>query len=143
MATFGAPLRRTAEAEIDGDAQGAVACALEMAEELERLNEGWRRQGAPAARVRIGILTGPAIAGSIGSAERQKYATVGDTVNTASRLESFDKAAFDAETEGFRILVGEETHRRLGPRFRTRALGPQRLRGRAEPVEIYRVLGRS
>ncbi len=143
MATFGAPVRRTAEAEIDRDAQSAVACALDMAEELERLNERWRRQGAPTARMRIGILTGPVIAGSLGSSEHLKYAMVGDTVNTASRLESFDKTAFDAESEGFRILVGEETHGRLGGRFRTRAIGAQRLKGKGEPVEVYRVLGRA
>jgi adenylate cyclase len=143
MATFGAPVRRAAEAEIDRDAESAVACALDMAEELERLNERWRRQGEPSARMRIGILTGPVIAGSVGSAAHLKYAMVGDTVNTAARLESFDKAAFDAEPEGFRILIGEETHRRLGGRFRTRALGAQRLRGKGDPVPIYRVLGRA
>src|SRR5262245_10295256 len=143
MATFGAPVRRTAEAEIDRDAASAVACALEMAEELDRLNERWRQRGEPSARVRIGILTGPVVAGSVGSAAHLKYAMVGDTVNTAARLEGFDKAGFDAAPEGFRILVGEETHRRLGGRFRTRALGPQPLRGKSEPVPIYRVLGRT
>src|SRR5262245_56319391 len=100
-------------------------------------------QGARTARVRIGILTGPAIVGSLGSAERLKYATVGDTLNAAARLESFDKAAFDAEAESSRILLGEETQRRLGGRFRTLALGRHRLRGRGEPLEIHRVLGRA
>jgi adenylate cyclase len=143
MATFGAPIPRTREEEIDRDAQGAVECALEMAAELERLNERWRQEGGRTARVRIGILTGPAIVGSVGSAERLKYATVGDTVNTASRLESFDKAAFDADPEAFRILVGEATQRRLGGRFRTRPIGVHRLKGRGESLEIYRVLGRA
>ncbi len=143
MATFGAPIRRTREEEIDRDAQSAVACALDMAGELERLNERWREQGAPSARMRVGILTGPAIVGSLGSAERLKYATVGDTVNAAARLESFDKAAFDVESASFRILVGEETRRRLGGRFRTLPLGAHRLRGRGEPLEIHRVLGRA
>jgi adenylate cyclase len=143
MATFGAPVRRTREDEVDRDARSAVDCALDMAAELERLNERWRREGGRTARVRIGILTGPAIVGSLGSAARLKYATVGDTVNTASRLESFDKAGFDADAEGFRILVGEATWRRLGGRFRTRSLGVHRLKGKGEPLEIYRVLGRA
>jgi adenylate cyclase len=144
MATFGAPIRRTAEAEIGRDAASAVACALDMAEELEQLNERWRQKGEPVARMRIGIQTGPVIAGSVGSTTAHlKYAMVGDTVNTAARLESFDKAAFDAEAEGFRILIGEETHRRLGGRFRSLALGAQRLRGKGDLVAIHRVLGRS
>jgi adenylate cyclase len=143
MATFGAPVPRTREEEIDRDAQGAVACALEMALELERLNQRWRQEGGRTARMRIGILTGPAIVGSAGSAERLKYATVGDTVNTASRLEGFDKAAFDADPEDFRILVGEATQRRLGGRFRTRPIGVHRLKGKGEALEIYRVLGRA
>jgi adenylate cyclase len=143
MATFGAPVPRLREDEIDRDAVNAVECALDMAAQLERLNQRWREEGARTARMRIGITTGPAIVGSLGSRERLKYATVGDTVNTASRLESFDKDAFDAEPERFRILVGEETHRRLGGRFHTRPLGARALRGKGEPVEIYRVLGRA
>jgi adenylate cyclase len=142
MATFGVPLARTREEEIDRDARGAVECALAMARELDRLNESWRAEGSRTARMRVGILTGPAIVGSMGSAERLKYATVGDTVNTAARLESHDKASFAAEPEtSFRILVGEATFRRLGDRFRSEALGPRALPGRDEPVTIYRILG--
>jgi adenylate cyclase len=145
MAAFGVPVARNNEQQIDEDARSAVACGLAMGEALTQLNEAWRRGGQPTARMRVGILTGPAVVGSLGSAERMKYATVGNTVNTASRLESFDKMSFELEPEHSvcRVLVGESTYERLGGRFVTRCLGAHRLKGRGDPVTIYRVLGRA
>ena len=63
--------------------------------------------------MRIGIYTGPAVAGALGGSQRMKYTTVGDTINIASRLESYDK---DLGKESLcRILIGESTLRYLGP----------------------------
>jgi class 3 adenylate cyclase len=75
-----------------------------------------------------------------------KYTTVGDTVNTAARLESFRKEDFEEETlEGaatrFRILVGESTRVQLGDAFELESLGAHALRGRGQPIGIYRVRG--
>ena len=107
-----------------------MACGLAMGEALTQLNEAWRRGGQPTARMRVGILTGPAVVGSLGSAERMKYATVGNTVNTAARLRD-------------RHEQEPSDYERLGGRFVTRCLGAHRLKGRGDPVTIYRVLGRA
>jgi adenylate cyclase len=144
MANFGVPVASTTEQEIDRDAINAVECALGMSESLEELNESWRREGAPTGRMRIGILTGPGVVGALGSRDRMKYATVGNTVNTASRLESFDKESFTSEPEQStcRILIGQSTFERLEGRFVTKCLGAHMLKGKGEPITIQRVLAR-
>jgi len=145
MASFGVPVPSSTEEEIDRDARNAVECALAMGDALRTLNQGWRERGLPTARMRIGILTGPAVVGDIGSQDRMKYATVGNTVNTASRLEGFDKMGFELEPEQstLRILVGQSTLDRLGGEFATKCLGAHVLKGKGEPLTIHRVLGPS
>ena len=73
-----------------------------------------------------------------------KYATVGNTVNTASRLESFDKEPFELEPEQstIRVLIGQATADRVADRFVLRCLGDHVLKGKGEAVTIHRVLGR-
>jgi len=99
MAVFGVPLIRTTEREIRQDAINAVRCALAMEKALLRLNKQWSEKGMQMGSMRVGICTGPLMVGSLGSADRMEYAVVGDTVNTASRLESFDKDLADGESE--------------------------------------------
>jgi class 3 adenylate cyclase len=75
-----------------------------------------------------------------------KYTTVGDTVNTAARLESFRKETFEGEAglpgaAVFRILVSDSTLARLGDDFVTESLGEHVLRGRGQPIGIHRVRG--
>ena len=68
-----------------------------------------------------------------------KNTTIGDTINIASRLESYDK---DLGKEALcRILIGESTLRYLGPEFRTERIGEVSLKGKDEKITIYRVLG--
>ncbi len=143
MASFGLPVPRESEAEVDADAANAVACALAMGEALGELNEAWAREGKPTARLRVGLQTGPVVVGSIGGEDRMKYAAVGDTVNTAARLEAFDKSSFEVEDTTCRVLVGQATLDRLRDRFETRSIGDHRLKGKGEAVAIHRVLGRS
>lgn len=142
-ADFGVPLPRTAEAAISQDAVAAVNCALAMESELKRLNALWSQQGLPTVAMRIGIFTGPVVAGSLGSAQRLKYTTIGDTVNIASRLESFDKdaAALDLVEHPCRILIGEPTLHHLNHRFETERVGEATLKGKDEKVTVYRVVG--
>ncbi len=146
-ANFGVPLAGADPEQEARDARAAVRCALAMGRELERLAEDWRARGLPVALMRVGLFTGEAIVGSLGSAERMKYTTVGDTVNTAARLESFHKEdavspARDGRAPLFRILIGDTTRRHLGDEeFELEDLGVHTLRGRAEPVRIFRVWG--
>jgi len=142
-ANFGFPIPSTTEAAIRRDAQNAVRCALAMGAAMDRLNADWRKRGQPTGRVRVGIFTGPAVVGSLGGDDSMKYTTVGDTVNTAARLESFSKDAFssDAERADWRILIGDSTMQHLDGAFRIEDLGSHSLKGKQESIRIYRVLG--
>ncbi|MGO9611194.1 MAG: CHASE2 domain-containing protein [Verrucomicrobiia bacterium] len=142
MAVFGVPLIRTTEREIKQDAINAVRCALAMEKALLRLNKQWSEKGMQMGSMRVGIYTGPLMAGSLGSADRMEYAVVGDTVNTASRLESFDKDLADGESGNAycRILIGETTYKLLDNQFHTKLVGILPLKGKAEKVTIYRVM---
>ena len=142
MALFGAPLARNSQEEIAEDARNAVRCALQMGKEMERLNAEWKERGLPACTMRVGIHTGTLVAGSLGSAERQEYTVIGDSVNTASRLESFDK---EGETmiipRGIcRTLVSEATKNLLGEEFETLVIGEMNLKGKGQSVRIFCVL---
>ncbi|MDQ2697113.1 MAG: adenylate/guanylate cyclase domain-containing protein, partial [Pseudomonadota bacterium] len=145
MAIFGVPIARTTDEEIAADARNAVDCALAMGEALERLNAHWQAQGLPQIGMRVGIHTGPLVAGSLGGEQHLEYTVIGDTVNTASRLESFDKSYADPEVAGgaCRILIGETTCRLLGTQFRTKPVARVALRGRKEPLSVYGVVGRT
>jgi adenylate cyclase len=138
-ADFGVPLPRRIEKEIQADAVNAVTCALAMEKEMLRLNKVWGEKGMPCMGIRVGIFTGPVVAGLLGSNQRLKFTTIGDTVNTASRLESFDKdVAGDAVC---RILIGSTTLDLLGNRFLTEKIGEASLKGKDEKITIHRVLG--
>jgi adenylate cyclase len=141
-ANFGVPFARTSEAEIADDARRAVSCALAMREALESLNAGYRERGLPNVAARIGIHTGPVVAGSVGSAERLKYTVVGDVVITAQRLEGTDRVPHDFERTPCRILASEATRRHLDGSFRCEPQGVVPLKGKEEEVAVYRVAGR-
>ena len=138
-ANFGLPLPEQDESVIRSDALSAVRSALNMENEMHHLNDHWREKGLPEVGMRIGIYTGPAVAGALGGSQRMKYTTVGDTINIASRLESYDK---DLGKDSLcRILIGESTLRYLGPEFRTERIGEVSLKGKEEKITIYRVMG--
>jgi adenylate cyclase len=144
-ANFGFPIPSATEDAIGKDAHNAVNCALAMGVAMGRLNADWRARGLPTGRVRVGIFTGPAVVGILGGRKSMKYTTVGDTVNTAARLESFAKEDFSSQAErsDWRILIGESTMQRLGGAFRTEDLGSHELKGKHERTRIYRILGMS
>jgi adenylate cyclase len=141
-ASFGFPVPSDGD-QIDADAVHAVCCALAMGRKMEQLNEGWEQRGLPIGRLRIGITTGRAVVGVLGGDRSLKYTSVGDTVNAAARLESFDKDSFAADANtSWRILISAETRQRLDASFRCADLGAHALKGKQEPVHIYRILGR-
>jgi len=137
MAVFGVPIPSTTEEEIGRDAIAAVSCAVEMAAELRSLNQQWRSRGLPTAAMRVGIATGVVVAGSLGSQKRLNYTTIGDSVNVAARLESYDKSIDGGIC---RVLIGEETHRYLQGQFPTQFVDVAHLRGKTKSVKVYQVL---
>ncbi|HZC81426.1 MAG TPA: adenylate/guanylate cyclase domain-containing protein, partial [Nitrospiraceae bacterium] len=141
---FGVPIPRETEDEIRQDAVNAVNCALAMAQKMITLNGRMASEGQQPLRMRIGIYTGPVVAGSLGSADRMKYTTIGDTVNTAARLESFDKDLVIARVidSPCRILIGESTLRHVESRFDVEQVGELSLKGKSEMVGAYCVIGR-
>jgi adenylate cyclase len=144
-ANFGVPIRRQESSQVERDARAAVRCALAMGRALAELDADWEQRGLPVAWMRVGICTGDAVVGSLGSHARMKYTTVGDTVNTAARLETFRKEEFEAEARAggtvFRILVSSSTMSHLGDEFETEFLGEHSLRGRDAPIAVHRVRG--
>lgn len=141
-ANFGVPVARMQQSEIDQDARNAVACAMAMARETQRLNQFWSSHGMPLVRMRIGIATGSVVAGCLGSAQRMKYTTLGDVVNVAGRLESYGKEAQLGDLEGHscRVLMAEETVRCLGEGYRVGQVGTLHLKGKDREVTVYRLL---
>ncbi len=130
MALFGAP-RLPDDPPDDQHAVRAVAAALEMQAAQRRLVQRWAPDRAFA--IRIGVNTGPAYTGFFGTRHRLEYTVIGDTVNTASRLEG--------QAEPGSVLIGEATAGLLGDRFRLEAMGELALKGRQRLVRAFKVLG--
>jgi adenylate cyclase len=124
MALWGAPL------DDREHARHAVACALEMADTLQAFK---RELGTTDSNfdVGIGIHSGPAVVGLIGSDRRREYTAIGDTVNLASRVEGLTK---DAKR---RILVSKDTAEQCGDAFDFVSCGTFTVKGRAQPVELF------
>jgi adenylate cyclase len=139
MAVFGFPQALTPDADVRRDANNAVRAALDMKSEMSRLNQQWEKMGLPPVQMRVGIFSGPAVAGCIGSTDRLEFTVMGDTVNTAARLESFDKDY--ASDDICRILIGESTLDLVNGQFRTEFVQSIELKGKNRKTTIYRVLG--
>lgn len=137
LAVFGAPLARSSEADIARDAQNAARCAIAMREAMERLNTGWRGEGLPTAAIRVGLHTGPLVAGSLGSGPHMEYCLLGDTANTGARLEALGKQYSRAPDDSV-ILVGEPTWQHL-PGFSGSPVGTVALKGKQQKVGVYRL----
>lgn len=138
MAAFGVPIARTTNEEIAEDAYRAVACALEMRDRLIELNQLWQSQNLPLIEMRVGIFTGPLVAGSLGSRDRLEYGLLGDSVNIASRLESCQK---DRQSEPCRILTAYQTLVYLPDVFEVESWGFIPLKGKQELIDVYRIVG--
>lgn len=126
MAQWGAPIGSKE------DPDKAMNAALEMIRELDKLNEKWRGEGRPQLQIGIGLNHGEAFAGNIGSERRLEYTVIGDTVNTASRLCS---AAGPRE-----ILISDEMKRALAKAPQLAVCPPMELKGKSQPVPVYRVV---
>jgi adenylate cyclase len=142
LALFGVPVPHTTREQQAADAKAATKCALAMGRRLLELIRQWQQTGLPAVSMRAGIYTGEVAAGSVGSAERFEYAVVGDVVNTASRLESYDKTFADPDLQPLRcrILVGAPTHELLDSSFQTKEIGLLEVKGKVNKVAVFQVL---
>lgn len=125
MALFGAP---TATPD---DAKNALECAVAMQKRIITLNEELVEQDYSRVAVGIGLHTGVATIGYIGSDRRSEYTAIGDTVNLASRLES--------NTEGTEILISEATAKAAGDIFPLEKREPLTVKNRLQPVEVFEV----
>lgn len=144
-ANFGVPLLHVSDNAVQQNAQAAVSCSLKMQDELQRLNVGWHARGRDPVGMRIGIATGLVVAGTIGSAQRMKYTTVGDTVNMAARLESLDRDHVPVGTVAnpCRILIDAATRAHLGRQILVESIGHVSVKGKSEPLDTYRVVGQA
>ncbi len=133
MAFWNAPLD---DAE---HAQHAAIAALEMQTALAQLGERWQARGLRRHRMRIGIHTGPASVGNMGSSRRFAYTALGDAVNVAARLEPLNDAY------GTDICLSERALAAAGGRqvLLVRSLGPVVLKGRRQAVAVFELLGRA
>ena len=144
MAIFGVPVKRESEEEIAKDAKQAVACAIAFGYKLAELNQKWEAQGLPTVTMRTGIYTGTVVAGSFGSSQRMEYTVIGDTVNTASRLESFDKAISTPTREDpCRILIGNSTYHYVQESYQTEVVGECLLKGKTDSLKIHHVIAKN
>jgi adenylate cyclase len=126
MALFGAPIRGP------DDAERGVRCAMLMMQKTREFNENRLKQGRPPISVGIGLHTGEAVVGVIGSTKRLEYTAVGDTVNVASRLCS---AAGANE-----IVLSDKCLNAAGAaHFPAEALPPLVVKGRQAPLTTYRI----
>lgn len=129
MVVFGAPLDDLYQEE------HAIKTALEMKEELYKLCKKWGTEGRTNIDIGIGINSGNAIVGNIGSTQRLEYTAIGDTVNLAARLESSTK---DMDID---ILLSEYTYNAVRNIFKTENMGSIQVKGRSDPVTVYSAHG--
>ena len=128
MAFWGAPVDSPNHAAL------AVKTALEMAQEVRRINEEYRAKGAPEIGVGIGLNTGMMCVGDMGSSIRKSYTVIGDAVNLGARLEGLSK------TYGVDIVVAESTKKQTSD-FAWQELDKVRVKGKDQAVTIFKPLG--
>ncbi len=114
-----------------------IACKVALANQmrLAALKPEFDRLGYPPVKNRIGLNTGPAIIGNMGSPKRFSYTAIGDAVNLASRLEGANKAY------GSYILISETTRVGAGDAIEVRELDYVKVKGKAQPIRVYELLG--
>lgn len=115
-------------------ARQAVDAAQAMLHSLHRLNGQFAQDGIAPLQMGIGIHTGAAVVGSIGSSQRLEYTAIGNTVNIAARVEALTKQV------GEPIVITLETQQRLPSTLPTAALPPQFVKGQSQPLQVFRLL---
>ena len=125
MAIFGAPVAS------QNSAEDAFEAALDMRLALEKINKDFAADGLPELKFGIGIHTGPVFAGTIGAETRMEYTVIGDTVNTASRLESLCK------TYSTDLLISENSAEKIINKNKLKFVADAQIRGKTEAMKVY------
>jgi adenylate cyclase len=128
MAVFGEPIQD------DNHPQNAVKCGIEMLDKVQELHTKWIQEGKPLIEIGIGINTGEVFVGNIGSAKRMEYTVIGDTVNLASRLESYNK------TYHTKFLISSFTYEASKDIIEVNKISDVEIRGKSHKMDIYEVL---
>jgi len=128
MALYNAPY------EDPDHALNAIRTALEFQERTISFSARWEAKLGGSIRCGVGINSGDAVVGSLGSRQRNEYTAIGDTVNLAARLESVTK------DHGVPIIISEYTYEYVKGRFPTRELDTVTVKGKSQPVKIYGVM---
>ena len=129
MAFWGAPRR------LEDHAVLACQTALDNQARLARLCEKWKLSSTAHFEIRIGIHTGRLVVGNIGAHNRLNYTVIGDTVNTASRLESLNKVY------GTKIIIGEATYLAAKDKIEARLIDLVAVKGKSQGIKVYELLG--
>lgn len=128
LAIFGEPKKNENHALV------AVKCAFKMLKKVKHLQDKWIDEGKPKIEIGIGISSGEAFIGNIGSQDRLEYTVIGDTVNTASRIENYNKVY---KTH---FLISEETYKRVKHKVDVITINNVMIRGKASKMTIYEVI---
>ena len=129
MAIFGEPIQDI------NHPQNAVKCACAMLKKVDELQEKWLLEGKPKIEIGVGINTGEAFVGNIGSEKRLEYTVIGDMVNLASRIESYNKVY---KTN---MLISSSTYTYVSDIVNVIRIADVTIRGKAKKMYIYEVLG--
>ena len=115
-------------------AKDAICCAGEVLEQVKKLQQKWLGEGKPKIDVGVGINSGDVFIGNIGTQERMEYTVIGDTVNTASRIEGYNKIYKT------KFLIGEYTYELVKDMIDVIKINQVTIRGKSQKINIYEVL---
>lgn len=118
----------------ENHALDAVICADKMLKKVKHLQEKWMDEGKPKIEIGIGIATGEAFLGNIGSQNRLEYTAIGDTVNTASRIENYNKIYRT------NFLISETTYKRVQKYVDAITIKNVLIRGKSNKINIYEIV---
>lgn len=128
LAIFGSPKKS------DNHALDAVRCGYNMLKKVKQLREKWIEEGKPEIEIGIGMSSGEAFIGNIGSQNRLEYTVIGDTVNTASRIENYNKVYRT------NFLISGQTYERVKEYIDTIEIRDVVIRGKTNKVNLYEVI---
>ncbi len=131
MALFGTPV------PLPNHALNACKVALQMRERLSEMQEQWKAEGRQPFEIGIGINTGQAVVGNLGSEQIFDYTAIGDTINLGARLEGINKEYDTAK----KIIISEFTLEKVEGLVETRYLDAVTVKGKTKPVKIYELIG--